>query len=216
VGCTLYRDRNKPSETDEEMWHNPLNSYLREHQMGRAGAICTLPDMVRHIEAIGSMWWQYTHPVSATLGSIRFISGGILAPALSPLIDSPKLFTACAVEGIRSWHTLLARDETRRTAYGDDHADRLLPAFRLGEYLFDEDGQRCMFIDGTRRTVPAGSVVAMLVIDRVPIYSASQYFDGASYYDQESRVSTIDYFRQVDAVQQGWKTAADAAATATT
>jgi len=215
MGYTLYRDRTKPAETDEEMWNSPLNSYLRAHHMGHAGSIATLPDMIGHIEAIGSLWWQYTNPTQATLGAVRFMSGGIIAPALTPLIDSPELFTACAVEGLRSWHELLARDDSRRTAYGDDHADRLRPAFSLGEYLFGQDGPRQIFIDGSRRDVPAGTVVAMLVIDRVPIWSAPEYFGGASYYDQETRVSTIDYFGQVDAVQQGWKKAADAAPSTT-
>ncbi|MFD4247571.1 hypothetical protein ACFWP3_39200 [Streptomyces sp. NPDC058525] len=39
MGYTLYRDRTKPSESDEEMWTSPLNSYLREHHMGHAGGI---------------------------------------------------------------------------------------------------------------------------------------------------------------------------------
>ncbi|RNG31351.1 hypothetical protein [Streptomyces botrytidirepellens] len=211
----LYRDRSKPAETDEEIWNNPLNSYLREHDMGHAGTSCNLPDMIRHIQAIGSLWWQYTSPAQATLGAIRFISDGIIAPALTPLIEGPELFTAVAVEGLRSWHALLDHDDTRRTAYGDDHADRLLPAFSLGEYLFDQDGARCIFTDGSRRDVPAGTVVAMLVIDRVPIPSDPKDFGGTSYYDRETRVSTVDYFAQIHAVQQGWKKAADAAPSTT-
>ncbi|MFC4506639.1 MULTISPECIES: hypothetical protein [Streptomyces] len=80
MGYTLYRDRAKPSETDQEMWNSPLNTYLREQLMGRVGTICTLPNMIRHVEAIGALWWQYTHPTQATLGAIRFINGGIVAP----------------------------------------------------------------------------------------------------------------------------------------
>jgi hypothetical protein len=209
VGYFLYRDRTKPAETDQEMWDSPLNSYLREHQMGRAGTICTLPDMIRHVEAIGALWWQYTNPAQATLGAIRFINGRSVAPSLTPLIDTPELFTTIAVEGLRSWHTLLAADASRRAAYGDDHADLLLPSFELREYLFEQEGTNCVFIDGTRRTVPAGTVVAMLVIDRVPIYSTPEYFGGRSYSDPKSRISTTDYFRQAQAIQQGWKKAAD-------
>ncbi|MEU6070630.1 hypothetical protein ABZ864_40870 [Streptomyces sp. NPDC047082] len=215
MGYTLYRDRTQSSETHQQMWSSSLNSYLREHDMGRAGAICTLPDMIRHIEAIGSMWWQYTSPAQATLGAIRFKSGGIFEPALSPLIDSPKLFTACAVEGLRSWRALLARDPSRRTKYGDNHADMLLPNFDLGAYCFEQDGTGCIFTDGSRRDVPAGMVVAMLDIGRVPVWTRPDSFGGRGHYDNETRVSTIDYFMQVDAIQQGWKKAADAAAGAT-
>ncbi|MFF1678778.1 hypothetical protein ACFVYG_22395 [Streptomyces sp. NPDC058256] len=211
MGNTLYRDHTKRSETDQEMWDSPLNSYLRQHQMGRAGTICTLPDMVRHVEKIGSLWWQYTNPSQATLGAIRFINGGIVGPSLTPLIDTSELFTNVAVEGLRSWHTLLAADTGRRTLYGDDHADQLLPGFTFGEYLFDQEGTRCAFTDGTQRTVPAGTVVAMLVIDRVPIYCPPDHFGLPSYYDTKSRISTVDYFRQADAIQQGWKKAVDAA-----
>ncbi|MFI6278041.1 hypothetical protein [Streptomyces sp. NPDC050988] len=209
MGYTLYRDRTKPSETDQEMWDSPLNTYLREHQMGRAGTICTLPDMIRHVEAIGALWWQYTSPTRATLGAIRFINGGILAPSLTPLIDTSELFTTVAVEGLRSWHTLLATDASRRAAYGDDHADLLLPGFTFGEYLFEQEGTDCVFIDGTLRTVPAGTVVAMLTIDRIPTYSPPQHFGLPSYSDTRTRISTTDYFDQADAIQQGWKKAAD-------
>ncbi|MGP3953469.1 hypothetical protein [Streptomyces sp. 7N604] len=212
MGYILYRDRTKPSETDQEMWDSPLNSYLREHNMGRAGTICTLSEMIRHVEEIGALWWQYTDPTQATLGAIRFINGGIVGPSLTPLIDTPELFATVAAEGLRSWHTLLAADAPRRAAYGDDHVDLLLPGFDFGEYLFEQEGTRCVFIDGTRRTVPAGTVVAMLVIDRVPIYSPPEHFGLRGYYDTESRISTTDYFRQAAAIQQGWKKAADAAA----
>ncbi|MFD6471771.1 hypothetical protein [Streptomyces goshikiensis] len=215
MGYILYRDRTKHTETDEEMWNSPLNSYLRDHQMGHAGAICNLPDMIGHIQAIGSLWWQYTNPTRATLGSIHFKSGGIVAPLWSPLTDSHDLFTNCATEGLRSWYELLSSDETRRATYGNDHAARLLPSFDLRTYYFEKAGPRSLFIDGSRRDVPAGTVVALLVIDRVPIWSAAKYFGGASYYDQESRVSTVDYFRQTDAVQRGWKKAADAAQSTT-
>ena len=211
MGYILYRDRTNPSETDQEMWDNPLNTYLREHQMGRAGTICALPEMIRHVEAIAAMWWQYTNPAQATLGAIRFINGGIFGPSLTPLIDTPELFTTVAAEGLRSWRTLLAADPRRRDLYGDDHADLLLPSFNFGEYLFDQEGTRCVFIDGTQRTVPAGTVVAMLVIDRVPIYSPPEHLGLRGYYDTKSRISTTDYFRQADAMQKGWKKAADAA-----
>ncbi|MFF7953650.1 hypothetical protein [Streptomyces griseorubiginosus] len=209
MGYFLYRDRTKPAETDQEMWDSPLNTYLREHQMGRAGTICTLPEMIRHVEAIGARWWQYTHPAQATLGAIRFINGRSVAPSLTPLIDTPELFTTVAVEGLRSWHTLLATDASRRAAYGDDHADLLLPGFDFGEHLFEQEGTNCVFIDGSQRTVPAGTVVAMLVIDRIPIYSPPQGFGLPSYYDTRTRISTTDYFRQAHAIQQGWKKAAD-------
>lgn len=212
MGYILYRDGTKPSETDQEMWDSPLNSYLREHQMGRAGTICSVSEMIRHVEAIGALWWQYTNPAQATLGAIRFINGGIVGPSLTPLIDSPELFTTVALEGLRSWHTLLAADARRRALYGDDHADLLLPGFNFGEYLFDQEGTRCVFIDGTQRTVPAGTVVAMLVIDRVPICSPPEHFGLRSYYDTKSRISTTDYFSQADAIEQGWKKAADDAA----
>jgi len=211
VGYILYRDRTKPSETDQEMWDSPLNSYLREHNMGRAGTICGVSEMIRHVEAIAAMWWQYTSPAPATLGAIRFINGGNIRSSLTPLIDTPELFTAVAVEGLRSWHTLLAADSRRRALYGDDHADLLLPGFNFGEHLFDQEGTRCVFIDGTQRTVPAGTVVAMLDIDRIPIYSPPEHFGLRGYYDTKSRISTTDYFRQAHAVQQGWKKAADAA-----
>ncbi|MGC5263886.1 hypothetical protein ACPXCO_22985 [Streptomyces cyaneofuscatus] len=210
MGYSLYRDRTKPSETDQEMWDNPLNSYLRENQMGRAGTICNVSDMIRHVETIGAMWWQHTSPAKATLGAIRFINGGILKPSLTPLIDTPKLFTTVAAAGLRSWRTLLAADTRRRAAYGDDHAELLLPGFNFGEYQFDQEGTRCLFIDGTQRTVPAGTVVAMLVIDRIPIWSPPEQFGLRGYYDNASRISTTDYFRQADAVQQGWKKAIDA------
>ncbi|MFD5079527.1 hypothetical protein [Streptomyces sp. NPDC058371] len=209
MGSTLYRDRTKTSETDQEMWDSPLNTYLREHQMGRAGTICTLPDMIRHVETIGALWWQHTHPTQATLGAIQFINRGIVGPSLTPLIDTAELFTTVAVEGLRSWHTLLATDSSRRAAYGDDHADLLLPAFTFGEYLFEEEGLHCVFIDGTRRTVPAGTVVAMLTIDRIPTYSSPQEFGLPSYSDTRTRIATTDYFRQADAIQEGWKKAAD-------
>ncbi|MGW1783890.1 hypothetical protein ACWCQQ_32965 [Streptomyces sp. NPDC002143] len=120
-----------------------------------------------------------------------------------------------AVEGLRSWRELLARDDSRRAAYGDDHADRLLPSFSFGEHLFEQDGSHGIFLDGSRRDLSAGTVVATLDIDRVPICSTPKYFGGASYYDQETRVSTVDYFIQVEAVQRGWKKAADAAPSAT-
>lgn len=171
MGYTLYRDRTKPAETEQEMWDSPLNSYLREHEMGRAGTLCTVPDMIRHVEAIAALWWQYTHPAPATLGALRLINGGIVGPSWSPLIDTPELFTAMAVEGLRSWHTLLATDSTRRAVYGDDHADLLEPGFTLGEYLIEEDSPSSFFSDNTRRDVPGGTVVAMLTIDRIPIYS---------------------------------------------
>lgn len=209
MGYFLYRDRTKPAETDQEMWDNPLNTYLREHRMGRAGSICTLPDMIRHVETIGALWWQYTNPAQATLGGVRFVNGGIVAPSHTPLIDTPELFTTIAVEGLRSWHTLLAADAARRDAYGDDHADLLLPGFELREYRFEQEGTNCVFIDGTRRTVPAGTVVAMLVIDRIPIYSPPQHFGLPSSCDTRTRIATTDYFLQAHAIQQGWKKAAD-------
>ncbi|WP_440581456.1 hypothetical protein, partial [Streptomyces sp. PT19] len=209
MGYILYRDRTKPSETDQEMWDNPLNTYLREHQMGRAGTICTLPDMIRHVESIGALWWQYTQPTPATLGAIRFINGRSVAPSLTPLIDTPELFTTIAAEGLRSWHTLLTADASRRAAYGDDHADLLLPGFDLGQHLFEQEQTNCAFIDGTRRTVPAGTVVAMLLIDRIPIYCPPEAFGLRSYYDTRTRISTTDYLRQAHAIQQGWKKAAE-------
>lgn len=211
MGYILYRDRTKSSETDQEMWDSPLNSYLREHQMGRAGTICGVSEMIRHVEAIAAMWWQYTNPAQATLGAIRFINGGIVGPSLTPLIETPELFTAVAVEGLRSWRTLLAADTGRRALYGDDHADLLLPGFNFGGHLFEQEGARSVFIDGTRRTVPAGTVVAMLVIDRVPTYSPPGHFGLRGFSDTKSRISTTDYFQQADAVQQGWKKAVDAA-----
>ncbi|MFE9252833.1 hypothetical protein [Streptomyces sp. NPDC007088] len=212
MGYFLYRDRTNPSETDQDMWNSPLNSYLRDHQMGRAGKICGLSEMIRHVEAIAAMWWQYTNPAQATLGAIRFMNGGIVAPSLTPLIDTPELFAAVAAEGLRSWHTLLAEDTGRRALYGDDHADLLLPNFNFGEHLFEQEGAHSIFFDGTRRTVPAGTVVAMLVIDRVPVWSPPEHFGLRGFYDTKSRVSTTDYFRQAHAVQQGWKKAVDAAA----
>lgn len=118
MGYILYRNRTNPSGTDQGMWDNPLNTYLREHQMGRAGTIYALPEMIHHVEAIAAMWWQYTNPAQATLGAIRFINGGIVGPSLTPLIDTPEQFTTVAAEGLRSWHTLLAADPRRRDLYG--------------------------------------------------------------------------------------------------
>ncbi|MFD6335072.1 hypothetical protein ACFWGI_36610 [Streptomyces niveus] len=208
MGYILYRDRTKPSETDKEMWNSPLNSYLREQHMGHAGAICTLPDMIRHVEAIGSLWWNYTDSAPATLGIIQFVSGGHTAPVVSPLIDNPELFTAAAVEGLRAWHELLTADQHRRTLYGHDHADLLLSRFRLGEHYADQDSAHCRFIDGTLRDVPATTVVATLAIDRAPIYTPADYFNRGTHSDRQTRVSTTDYLDQAAAIQQGWKDAA--------
>lgn len=204
----LYSDRTKPSETYEEMWNSPLNSYLREQHMGHAGAICTLPNMIRHIKAIGSLWWHYTDSTPATLGTIRFVSGGLIAPAVSPLIDNPELFTAAAVEGLRSWRELLTADHHRRTAYGHDHADLLLPRFSLGEHYVDQDSTHRRFTDGTLRDVPATTVIATLVIDRAPIHTPPDYFNLGTHSDRQTRVTTTDYFDQIAAIQQGWRDAA--------
>ncbi|WP_381184803.1 hypothetical protein [Streptomyces mangrovi] len=48
----------------------------------------------------------------------------------------------------------------------------------------------------------------MLVIDRIPICSPPQHFGLPSYSDTRTRIATTDYFRQADAIQQGWKKAA--------
>ncbi|WP_327411359.1 hypothetical protein OG458_42235 (plasmid) [Streptomyces sp. NBC_01281] len=169
--------------------------------------------MIRHVEAIAALWWQYTDPVQATLGAVQFKSGGVLGPSLSRLIDTSELFTSVAVEGLRSWHRLLAADTGRRSLYGDDHADLLLPGFNFGGHRFEEEGPRSAFIDGTQRTVPAGTVVAMLVIDRAPICSPPKYFGlPGGHYETKSRVGTTDYVLQADAVEKGWAKAVDAAA----
>jgi hypothetical protein len=41
-------------ETDQEMWDSPLNTYLRDNEMGRAGTICKLRDMIRHWHGAGA------------------------------------------------------------------------------------------------------------------------------------------------------------------
>ncbi|MGW3928722.1 hypothetical protein ACWECC_11530 [Streptomyces microflavus] len=211
VGYTLYRDRTKCSETDQEMRDSPLNTYLREHQMGHAGAYSTLPEMIRHVEAIGAMWWDYTHPAPATLGVITVKNGGILARSWSPLIDSREMFTACAVEGLRHWHTELATDQTRHRLYGREHADLLVPSFSFTEHHFANPVDNCLYIDGRLRELPANTVVAQFRIDNVPGWLAPEHLGGVPHARPKTRLTTVDYHRQAKAIQQGWKKAADTA-----
>ncbi|MCX4681401.1 hypothetical protein OG413_40095 [Streptomyces sp. NBC_01433] len=211
MGYTLYRDCTKRSETDQEMWASPLNTYLRDHQMGHAGAFSTLPEMIRHVEAIGAMWWDYTHPIPATLGVITVRNGGILARSWSPLIDSREMFTACAIEGLRSWRTELATDQTRHRLYGPEHADLLVPSFSFSEHHFASPVDNCLYIDGRQRELPADTVVAQLRIDDIPGWLAPEHLSGVPHARPKTRLTTVDYHRQAKAIQQGWKKAADAA-----
>ncbi|MCZ1012043.1 hypothetical protein [Streptomyces lydicus] len=211
MGYTLYRNRTKPSETDQEMWDSPLNSYLREHQMGHAGTHTTLPEMIRHVEAIGAIWWDYTTPAPAKLGVITAKNGGILPRSWSPLIDSREMFTTCAIETLRSWHAELATDQTRRDLYGSHHADLLVSSFSFAEFHLDKAVANCPYIDGRIRQLPANTVVAQFRIADVPNWSPPDHFGGTPHAKPETRRTTVDYFRQASAIKQGWKNAADAA-----
>ncbi|MGP3951312.1 hypothetical protein [Streptomyces sp. 7N604] len=187
---------------------NELNTYLRDHDMGRAGSLENLPGMIQHVRVLAPMWWEHT---GAAVGSIR-LKGGFMGSARSALIDSEPLFTACATFGLDALHQRLAQDSKRRAAFGEDHADRLVFGFDFGDYRFTEEPATdpCRFIDGTTRQVDAGTTVAMLFIDRVPVWSHPDHFGGRGYYDHQTRVSTVGYIDQAEAMTKGWHAALDA------
>ncbi|MER6980208.1 hypothetical protein [Streptomyces carpinensis] len=42
MGYILYRDRSKPTETDEEMWDSPFNTYLTRVRLRPNTCTCDL------------------------------------------------------------------------------------------------------------------------------------------------------------------------------
>jgi hypothetical protein len=179
---------------------NELNSYLREHGLSRAGGLNNLTDMISHVRALAPLWWAHNQ---ATLGAVR-INSGFMGSRLSDLIDNATLFTDCAVAGLERLHARLATDSKRRDAYGKDHVEALILGFDFHEHLIEQASPACRFIDGSVRPVAATTKVAMLVIDRTPVWSHPDHFGMRGYYDTQSRISTIGYIDQADAMTSGW------------
>lgn len=187
--------------------HTELDTYLRTHDMSRAGTLCNLKDMLTHVLELAPLWWEHT---GATLGALRF-TGGFMGNALSDLFDDDDLFTSCAVSGIEQLRTALAPDRARRALYGDDHADRLLLNFDFGTFHIVDADDSCRFFDGSRRPVAADTTVAMMHIDRSPSWVHPSGFGPGDLSDAETRITTaLTPLDQKTTILNGWRAAIDA------
>ncbi|MFD7867006.1 hypothetical protein [Streptomyces sp. NPDC059783] len=186
--------------------HTELDTYLRTHDMGRAGDLCNLKDMRTHVLELAPLWWEHT---GATLGALRF-TGGFMGNALSDLFDDEELCTSCAVSGIEQLRAGFAPDRARRALYGDDHADLLLLNFQFGTFHIADADDSCRFFDGSRRPVAADTTVAMVHINESPAYVPPGVGPGGLS-GAETRITTVlAAIDQKTAVVNGWRAAIDA------
>jgi hypothetical protein len=187
--------------------HTELDTYLRTHDMSRAGTLCNLKDMLTHVLELAPLWWEHT---GATLGALRF-TGGFMGNALSDLFDDDDLFTSCAVSGIEQLRAGLVPDRARRALYGDDHADRLLLNFQFDTVHIANADDSCRFFDGSRRPVAADTTVAMLHINDSPSWVHPSGFGPGDLPGAETRITTVlTALGQKTAVLNGWRAGIDA------